>query len=399
LAYGSLGFWALQRLVQSLRREVENHKIRYLHLTSEIVSGFVRVPVTILGCGAVTELLYAPAIRRIAKVERFDHVTLVDTQEERLDTVARLLPGARQRQDLAECGDLDGSLVVVALPHDSHASSTIHALGVGAHVLCEKPMARSLAECRAMIAAAERAERLLAVGHFRRAFPVVRIIRKWIANGPLGRLLSFRFLEGETYSWPAKDTSLFQRARAGGGVLLDAGSHTVDLILHWMGPAADLVYWDDAAGGVEANCILELSMQSGVSGHVQISRDTPLANEYLLNFEGGWVVYTCDVPTMFRWGLHDDEYNYSSAVHLSAGRRVDGLPSSCPSTLGFNAAVDLQLTSLFAAMTGEGSIICTGMEALEVVGVIEKCYSHRQPLNQRWLPEAEQHVFRDLSRR
>jgi len=105
-----------------------------------------------------------------------------------------------------------------------------------------------------MVEAADKAGCLLAVGHFRRFFPSTKMVKEILDAALLGAVRSFRFLDGEIYNWPARTASPFDRAEAGGGVLIDIGAHTLDLLLWWLGNEAEVLYQDDALGGVEANC-------------------------------------------------------------------------------------------------------------------------------------------------
>src|SRR5437867_3079684 len=137
--------------------------------------------VTLVGCGAASELLHAPAIKQLIAGEMLTSVVVIDRSEPRIEKLRRILPQAAGHADLSDVlYELDGSLVIVALPHNLHAPITIKALEAGAHVLCEKPMARTSVECDQMLAAAASSGRLLAVGHFRRFFPVTKLIREWI---------------------------------------------------------------------------------------------------------------------------------------------------------------------------------------------------------------------------
>ena len=108
-------------------------------------------------------------------------------------------------------------------------------------------MAIKMAECDLMIEAGKKQRRVLAVGYFRRFFPSCQIIKGILDGGLLGSVKSFRFLEGEVYSWPAQSISFVKRFEAGGGVLIDAGAHTLDLLLRWHGTrevlARDLQPW------------------------------------------------------------------------------------------------------------------------------------------------------------
>jgi predicted dehydrogenase len=76
--------------------------------------------------------------------------------------------------------------VYVASPHDLHAEHTIAALEAGKHVLVEKPMATSAADCTRMIDAARRANRSLAVAYYRRGYPAIRRVRDLLAEGAIG---------------------------------------------------------------------------------------------------------------------------------------------------------------------------------------------------------------------
>ncbi len=82
--------------------------------------------------------------------------------------------------------DLDA--VYVATPVAAHSAATLLALRSGLHVITEKPMAASVAQCRQMLAAARRADRLLAVDFESRYMPVFRQVQRWVAEGRLGRL-------------------------------------------------------------------------------------------------------------------------------------------------------------------------------------------------------------------
>jgi len=276
------------------------------------------------------------------------------------------------------------------LPHNLHAPVTLKALEAGAHVLCEKPMARTVDECDLMLDAAAVADRLVAVGHFRRFFPVAKLIRDWIKVERLGRLRSFRFLEGAVYGWPAVSTSFFRYETAGGGVLIDRGVHTLDLLLWWMGPVEDLEYSDDAAGGVEANCVIKLKTKGGVVGYVQLSWDWPLANQYLLDFEKGWLLYTCDVVDSFQWGWHGDPMAQRVVIEDGVQVGFDHLPKSAAVASTLRRCFELQLRNVLAAVQSREPLMCPGSEARKVIALIQRCYGERKVLRQPWLSEREQ---------
>jgi hypothetical protein len=171
----------------------------------------------------------------------------------------------------------------------------------------------------------------------------------------------------------------------------------MDLLLWWMGPVADLEYRDDAAGGVESNCVIRLRMASGVSGYVQMSRDWPLANQYLLDFEKGWLLYECDVIDRFVWGWHGESVAQRAAIVDNLKLGFDHLPKSVVAAPVSRSFFQLQLLNVLIAAQGKAPLICPGCEAREVVALIERCYSRRQLLRQPWLSGMEQSKLEALA--
>jgi predicted dehydrogenase len=122
--------------------------------------------------------------------------------------------------------DSDVDLVVIGTPNALHAAEAIRALDDGKHVLVEKPMAIDLAQADAMIDAARRADRVLAVGHMWRYRDEVVALRDRIARDELGRIVRTHG-HGVHAGWGP--TGWFvDPALAGGGALIDMGIHAID---------------------------------------------------------------------------------------------------------------------------------------------------------------------------
>ena len=343
------------------------------------------ITLSIVGCGAVTELCHLPAA---AKVEEVQVTLLVDKNQPRAEELALQYNVRHVAEDYTQVWD-KADAAIVALPHYLHVPVSIDLLSHGVHVLVEKPMALSGTECNAMIAAAEEGKVVLAVGHFRRFFPSCRIIKSVLDIGLLGPVRSFCFLEGETYSWPAQTASFFKQADAGGGVLIDAGAHTIDLLLWWLGDVAEVLYQDDAMGGVEANCRMCLKMISGAEGIMQLSRDWPLPNRYVIECEKGWIAYVCDVVDRVEWGLYDSDYGLNAEIRMMAAPTQTTMRELGPAVPGFMDYFTAQLRNLVAAICGIEPLCVPGTEAHKSVALIEKCYSNRKLLEMPWLDEAE----------
>ena len=136
----------------------------------------------------------------------------------------------------------DVDVVAICTPHDLHAPMAIAAAQAGKHVLCEKPMARTTAECDAMIAACERAGITLGVVFQSRFEPLSLHLKRLIDEGALGRIVwnsanTIWYRTDDYYrSGPWRGTW----AHEGGGVLINQAIHAIDLML-WLTGMPDRV--------------------------------------------------------------------------------------------------------------------------------------------------------------
>jgi predicted dehydrogenase len=134
----------------------------------------------------------------------------------------------------------DVQLVDICTPGDTHAEIAIAALDAGKHVLCEKPLANTLAEAEAMAAAAARAAQhgvRAMVGFNYRRVPAVALARRLVNDGRIGGLRHVRaaYLQDWLADVSAPLTWRLQQDRAGSGALGDIGAHAVDLAQYLSG--------------------------------------------------------------------------------------------------------------------------------------------------------------------
>lgn len=342
----------------------------------------------LVGFGAVAELYYAPALRLLQGTGEVQLTTVYDPNPARLARASEILDGVRPVSDLDEVLRAAPALAIVASPQRFHAPQSIALLQSGASVLCEKPMASTAAEAQSMIEAARPSGRHLAIGLFRRFFPASQLIRALIQNGNLGRLVRFEISEGGPFSWPAQSASFFQKSGSAGGVLADLGVHILDLVLWWLGEPQRVVYRDDAMGGLEANCEVELEFPGNCSGAIRLSRDTALPNRGVLRFERGSV-----------------EFDSGSADRLEL--RFNGAPVSLNGNLfgsqgknpanTYHQSFIAQLRNVVAAICGEEPLLVPGESALPGMELIERCYHERTLMPLPWLSEEERRAAEQLA--
>jgi len=354
--------------------------------------------VALVGCGAASEILYTDALDKLSREGVVELTALVDPNPERTSKIGKTFPLARHFRNVdTMLAETAPDLAIVVTPHRFHADLAVRCLEKGSHVLCEKPMATTTADCDRMIQAAEKAGRVLAVGHFRRFFPSGTMIKRILDAELLGPARSFQFLEGEIYSWPSQTGSFFRRAEAGGGVLIEAGVHTIDLLLWWLGDVSEVLYQDDSIGGVEANCRMRLKMTSGAQGIVQLSRDWPLPNRYVIECENGWVGYTYDVVNRIEWGFHNSDWGLNAEIRTMAPATRVGMCELGAAAPGFIDCFAAQLRNVVGAIHGADSLRVSSKDARKVVALVEKCYRNRTLLEMPWLDDLEMRRARELA--
>ncbi len=161
--------------------------------------------------------------------------------------------------------------VYIALPNHLHHPWTLRAARAGKHVLCEKPLARSLPEAEQMLEACQQAGVQLMEAAMYRFHPRMRHLKELLANGVLG---SLRFLHS-AFSFPLKDTGNYRNSTAyGGGALLDVGCYCANALC-WLNGALPLTiraftsYRE--AGGIDLESSALLRFANGSLGHMQCS--------------------------------------------------------------------------------------------------------------------------------
>jgi predicted dehydrogenase len=313
----------------------------------------------VIGCGAVTEYFHLPAL---AALPEPGEIWLVDPELERARALAERL-GANSA---ASHDGLELDAAIVAVPNHLHAEVATGLLERGVHVLCEKPLARTAAEARTVAAAGGPA--LLAVGNFRRHFRSTRLVRDLLAAEECGPALGFEAVEGFVYAWGTASGYAVDRERAGGGVLLDLGSHVLDQLRFWLGELELRGYRDDAHGGLEADCVVELE-----TGTVELSRTRELGSEVRIRCERGAIV-----APLARSGAVSIELDGAEPDVIESDGAADG---------GYADAFAAQLREFLEAAGGRGAPAATGADGVAVLELIDACYASRQALPEPWVTE------------
>ena len=224
-----------------------------------------KLRVGIIGLGFISKM----HLEGYAKRPEVEVVAFCDIIEERAQTAAQKYGAAGARvytdyKQMITSERLDA--VSVCTENNMHAEITIHALNSGLHVFCEKPMAITGAEADAMVAAAHRNNRKLSVGYQMRFSHESQLLRSEVVNGRLGKIY---YAEATTLRRRGVPTwgVFLDKAKQGGGPLIDIGTHLVDLTLWTMNDYSPVV---SAIGHTYDNLIPLGGFNNG--GHWDIDR-------------------------------------------------------------------------------------------------------------------------------
>jgi|YNPNPStandDraft_1061719.scaffolds.fasta_scaffold02051_8 UDP-N-acetyl-2-amino-2-deoxyglucuronate dehydrogenase len=245
-----------------------------------------QVKIGIAGCGpAGTQVMFAPILRHLQN----GRVTaLMDPDPAALAYMRRYCPDAATFSDYDEfLARADMDAVLVASPVYVHCEQVVKAARAGKHVLCEKPLARTVGECDAMIQACREAGVVFMVAFMKRFDKSFRRAKELIEAGELGEVFLIRC----DWSWPTVhpgSSGWRVRLLTWGGIFQDHGSHTIDLCRWWIGDVETVsgeIRIVHADREVEDTAIATLRhVGGGISLHqMTAATHKPLIEYYLLD--------------------------------------------------------------------------------------------------------------------
>jgi len=220
---------------------------------------------------------------------------VADLDRARAASVAAGSPCFSGYRELLAVAEVDA--VVLSTPPPSHEEIVLAALESGKHVLCEKPLAPTVAAARRMVDAARRAGRILTTGFNHRYFPAVKFLKQTLDSGRLGKLDHVRAFAGHEGLSQFSAPWMYDKEVIGGGALLDVGIHIIDLTRYLLGEVGQV--YGVATSGVwglpaEDNGIAILRSPSGVPAtlhatwsewkgyrfHIEVYGDAGMARAY-----------------------------------------------------------------------------------------------------------------------
>jgi predicted dehydrogenase len=183
--------------------------------------------------------------------------------------------------------------VILATPHALHEEQALRVIAADKNLFCEKPLTMTGEGARRVVAACEKAGKILGVGHERRWEPAFEELKRLIDAGALGKILLFETnVSHDNFRKLALDNWRLSPASAPAGMMTAVGIHLTDLFVHFAGPAAEvrartasMIFTPPAEDFVTAGIVFK----SGTRATFTSLSITPFYGRFTIYGDAGWV--------------------------------------------------------------------------------------------------------------
>lgn len=263
-----------------------------------------KVRIGMIGTGGISHL----HARQLLELEEAEITAIADTNPASRDSfVSKFeLQDVKQFDDYKEMlVQADMEAAIICSPHTLHFGQAMDVLESGRHVLIEKPMTCSSVEAEQLIAISEQAGKLLQVSYQRHFQPEFLYIRQAIADGLIGKLTS---INAALYQeWKQVTTGTWRQVPelSGGGMLMDSGSHIIDMLLWTTGmtPVEVKPQLHQQGAPVEIDSFTSIRFAEGAIAGLNIVGCAPCWDEtFMFCGEDGAIFYDNGKVTLRRLG-------------------------------------------------------------------------------------------------
>ncbi len=278
--------------------------------------------VGLIGCGFMGRM-HCNVYQILPGVEL---TAVVDNKPEHASTFSKdfSVPAYATLDQLFANHELDA--LDICLPTYLHKDATVQAAQAGLHIFCEKPMALTVEDADAMIAATEAAGVQLMIGHCIRFWPEYVLLKELVDTKEMGKLLSINLTRyGQFPSWSA-DNWLADEAKAGGGVL-DMHIHDTDYILYLLGEPDRIQTWGtiDERGPSHAFTTMTYGTTiAHLEGGWNLPTNAPFRMAFRAIFERGAAIMDAGPLTLYRPGK-DPEVPVFAKLGAQGGGNISDL--------------------------------------------------------------------------
>ena len=315
----------------------------------------------IVGAGGIAQS-YAMAL---AKSDAADLVAVTDTQLSAAKALAEPVGCEFFENHQAMCEQIELDAVVVCTPPVTHPDITTELMQRGIHILCEKPLAISSVDAKRMIAEADKNKVVFTMASKFRYVDDLRKIKSIVDAGTLGEII----LVENVFTAPVDMSKRWNSdpAISGGGVLMDNGTHSVDIMRNLLGPLADLQVVEGRRIQdipVEDTVRIFVRATSGAMGSIDLSWSLKKEQPFFVSIYGslgtalvGWGESKFKLTTDDDWTIVGNGYD-----------KVQAFVN--------------QIENFAGAINGKEELLINSEDALASVEVIETAYASLR--NLRW---------------
>ncbi len=339
----------------------------------------------IIGCGGIANSKHLPAIKKQGKI---DMVAFCDIVEERAAKAKEEYgtEDAKVFTDYKELLKMDLDAVYVTTPNREHSFISIDAMKAGKNVMCEKPMAKTAADAKAMLDTAKETGKILTIGYQNRYRADSTYLKKACEHDELGDIYYAKAHAIRRRAVPTWGVFLNEEEQ-GGGPLIDIGTHALDLTL-WM---MDNYEPDTVMGSVykklgsqteTANAWgdwnpEEYTVEDSAFGFIKMKNGATIV------LESAWALNTLDVDEAktslcgtkagadMKDGLRINKVKYNKQIVEKPALDADGVPFF--DATGEEPSLIEQETFYNAVMNG-GEVVVKPEQAYVVTQILEAIY-------------------------
>ncbi|MHA6484992.1 Gfo/Idh/MocA family protein [Paenibacillus sp. strain BS8-2] len=310
--------------------------------------------VAVIGAGAIAGHHFGA----ITALEGVQSCAVADLNLERAEELANKF-GVKAYQDYREMITQERpDIVAIALPHYLHKEAALFAASYGCHIMLEKPMAISAAECDEIIHAAQMTDVRVLVGHTQHYMAENIQAKKLIQSGVIGSVVMINDIRHMDYYLSTRPDWFLEKQKSGGGILANLGTHSIDKI-QWLAGSAvrkvnASVSYHGSRGDVEGSGMIYLELGNGMpatimqGGYIGAARN----ETEIIGTKGMIKLMTGDSLWLSTGGPYE---------------RVDVLYSESPFAL--------QYKDLLTAIASGGETSCPPKYGRDVIQVLESVYA------------------------
>lgn len=234
----------------------------------------------VLGCGGFGR----HHMRDIDKVDDIEIVTLFDPKPEAISlTQAEIVKAksARVASELQDIAQDEIDAVLISSRHSDHIDGMRYAFDMGWHILCDKPLTTSVANAQEAITRRDQGSAVAMVSYQRHFEHQYRTIKREIMSGKFGKVQAIQATLSQNWKRFTADTWRQDPFLGGGGMLIDSGSHMIDIVMWMTGlrPAVVSAKVDQRQTPVDINATCQIEFEGGAQGSVTVVGDATLWNE------------------------------------------------------------------------------------------------------------------------